>query len=93
VTCLKAGAAAEVRERLPFLLGHVVAVGDPRVGDGLPPGPAADRMLVRAADAVPDVVVVADGVRGLLPAAVRPGGAWDGRSAMVRRQPTRSRRG
>lgn len=71
VADLQAGAAAEVSKRLPLLLGHMVAVGYPRIGNCLPPGLAADGMLTCAPDAVPDVVVVVNGVRGLGAGTVR----------------------
>jgi hypothetical protein len=72
---LETGVQPEVREVLALLLGHVVVVGDPAVGDRLPPAVAAGRVPLRAADALPDLVVVLDRVLDLLLCAVRVGGA------------------
>src|SRR5690348_1800470 len=62
---LQPGEAAEVGQALAFFLGHVIAVGQVRRGDGGEPGVAAGLVLGDLGNRVPDVVVVADGVQGL----------------------------
>src|SRR5579875_3693522 len=66
VPALQAGQAAEVGQRLALLLGHVVAVGLVRRGDRGEPAVAADQMPAHLRHRVPYLVVVADGVHGLL---------------------------
>jgi hypothetical protein len=57
---------AEVGQRLALLLRDVLAVLGARPADGLPPAVRPDRALGRVAHALPDLVVVVDGVLGLV---------------------------
>jgi hypothetical protein len=63
---LEVDVAAEVRQALVLLLAHVLVVRHTRGVDALPPAFRADRVRGGVGDAVADVVVVADGVLGLL---------------------------
>ena len=72
VALLQPGQAAEIGQALAFLFGHVVAVGQVRPGDSLVPGVAANRVPRDLRDRVPDVVVITDGVQGLVLHARRP---------------------
>src|ERR1700680_3909314 len=65
VALLQPGQAAEVGQALPFLLGHVIAVGQDRRADGGEPLVGADLMARDFGDGVPDLVVVVDGIEGL----------------------------
>jgi len=66
VPLLQPGQPPEVGQALAFLFGHVIAVGHVRAGDGRVPVIAANRMPRGLRDRVPDLVVVADGVQGLV---------------------------
>src|SRR5690348_16893305 len=62
---LQPGETAEVGQALAFFLGHVIAVGEVRRGDGGEPVAAAGPVGGHLGDRVPDVIVVADGVQRL----------------------------
>lgn len=70
----QARVAAEVGQRLTFLLAHVVAVRDPAIGDVPPPFEAPYPVPAGPPDTVPDVVMVADGVFRLVLGVVRAAG-------------------
>ena len=58
--------APGIGEGVVLFLSHVITVGDPDLPYGVPPLRTADRVLGCLAHPVPDVVVVADRIDGLV---------------------------